>query len=312
MRIINYIHILLRKKFKIVNKHTINTGFCVRSNFNIFLIASIIIIIHSCDKWIPDNQEVLARVGTHYLYKDDLKQLVASFKNKSDSIIKTRNFIDSWARRQILLQKAQINLSNKKIEGLKKLIDQYRLDLYGNSYRQAVLRKSIDTLVSVSEVDSFLNINREVFKLKAPLFKVRFIHLPFDNVDQNEIQLSFQRFNTEDKIFLDSLSFQYFSHILSDSLWFSRNSLKSRVLFLNQDNFGKYIKKSQFFKIEDTLGVYLFLVKEILKKGDLAPYNITESSIKNIILNKRKLKFEKQFEKDILQDAIKSKTYEMY
>ena len=84
------------------------------------------------------------------------------------------------------------------------------------------------------------------------------------------------------------------------------------MLFLNQDNFGKYIKKSQFFKIEDTLGVYLFFVKEVLEKGDLAPYNVTKSSIKNIILNQRKLQFEKQFEKDILQDAIKSKTYEMY
>ncbi|MDA8818753.1 peptidyl-prolyl cis-trans isomerase [Flavobacteriaceae bacterium] len=266
----------------------------------------------SCDKWIPDNQEVLARVGTQYLYKENLNQIIGSFDSESDSIIKARNFIDLWARNQILLQKAKVNLSKQEIENLNQLINDYRLDLYGNAYRQSIASKNIDTIVSISEVDSFLNQNREIFKLRAPLYQVRYIHLPLDNVDQNEIQLSFQRFNTEDKDFLDSLSFQYNNYILSDSLWISRNSLKSRVLFLNQNNFDNYIKKSEFFKITDTLGVYLFLVNKILEKGDLAPLEVSTPTIKNIVLNQRKLKFIKQFEKNILQDAIKSKTYEMY
>tara|TARA_B100001142_G_scaffold112774_1_gene114715 strand:+ start:1677 stop:1859 length:183 start_codon:yes stop_codon:yes gene_type:complete len=60
------------------------------------------------------------------------------------------------------------------------------------------------------------------------------------------------------------------------------------------------------------LGVYLFLVNEILEKGDLAPLEVSVPIIKNIVINQRKLKFTKQFEKNILQDAIKSKTYEMY
>ena len=50
----------------------------------------------------------------------------------------------------------------------------------------------------------------------------------------------------------------------------------------------------------------------MIKKGETAPKIILESTIKNIILNQRKLKFTKQFEKDIIQDAIKSKTYETY
>ena len=271
-----------------------------------------VIFFISCNKWIPDNQEVVARVGTNYLYKKDLSEIKNSFDNLSDSLIKTRNFIDSWARDLILLKKAEINLSDDEINDLDKLIDDYKLDIYGNAYQQTIASKNIDTLISNTEIDSFLFINKEVFKLKSPLFKVRYIHLPPGNVDQNQIQLSFQRFNKEDKFFLDSLSFQYNSYILSDSLWISRNALKSKVRFLNQNNLDNYIKKSKLFKIEDTLGVYLFLVKEILKKGDMAPNEVTASTIKNIIINQRKLKFAKKFEQDILQDAIKSKTYEMY
>ncbi len=285
-------------------------------NFKIHVVSRLILIgvifFISCNKWIPDNQEVVARVGTNYLYKKDLSEIKNSFDNLSDSLIKTRNFIDSWARDLILLKKAEINLSDDEINDLDKLIDDYKLDIYGNAYQQTIASKNIDTLISNTEIDSFLFINKEVFKLKSPLFKVRYIHLPPGNVDQNQIQLSFQRFNKEDKFFLDSLSFQYNSYILSDSLWISRNALKSKVRFLNQNNLDNYIKKSKLFKIEDTLGVYLFLVKEILKKGDMAPNEVTASTIKNIIINQRKLKFAKKFEQDILQDAIKSKTYEMY
>jgi hypothetical protein len=231
------------------------------------ILFSALFFLISCDKWIPDNQEVVARVGTKYLYKNDLIQITDSFDTRSDSIIKSRNFIDSWARNQILLQKAQINLSDNEIDNLDKLIEDYKLDIYGNAYQQTITSKSIDTFISGKKIDSFLYKNKSVFKLKSPLFKVRYIHLPPGNVDQNQIQLSFQRFNNDDKLFLDSLSFQYTNYILSDSLWITRNNLKSKVRFLNQNNFDRYIKKSKLFKIEDTLGVYLFLVKEILKKG---------------------------------------------
>jgi hypothetical protein len=151
-----------------------------------------------------------------------------------------------------------------------------------------------------------------VFKLNAPLYKTRYIHLPPDNVDQKEIQRSFQRFNIEDQIFLDSLSFQYNSYLLSESIWLNKRDMVSEISFLNQENVVKYLKKSQFFRVEDSLGVYLLYIDDVIKKGETAPKIILESTITNIILNQRKLKFTKQFEKDIIQDAIKSKTYETY
>jgi hypothetical protein len=304
---------LLTNKFQIVNKWTIKTNLYVDTTYRILIFCVVLLsLVNACTVWGPENQEVLARVGTEYLYRDDLKSELNSFESESDSILKSRALIDSWARDKILIQQAQVNLPQSEIEKLEQLIAAYRIDLYANTYRKSIVNKSIDTLVTVDEIDSFLFKNKSVFKLKAPLYQVRYIHLPPDNVDQNEIQRSFQRFTRNDQFFLDSLSFQYHSYILMDSLWINKNNLTSRVQFLNQENFSKYIKKSQFFKIEDTLGVYLFFVKDFLKKGELAPREVLETSIKNIILNQRQLKFTKQFEKEIIQDAIQSKTFEIY
>ena len=265
-----------------------------------------------CDYWKIEEDVVLARVSSFYLYESDLKIDEIFFENQEDSILKLRNLIDTWAKNKLLLQQAQLNLNEEEIEKLESLVDQYRLDLFSNTYKQAVINESLDSLVSTSEIDSFLMKNKEIFRLNAPLFQVRYIHLPPENVDQREIESSFERFNESDQIFLDSLSFQYYNQILKDSIWLNKNDLLSEVTFLNNENLNKYLKKSKFFEIQDSLGVYLFYVKDYLKQGDLAPKEVLNSTIKNILLNQRKLKLSKQFEKDILKDAIKSKNYEIY
>ena len=308
------LRVLLKYISKIVNKKTIFLNFNV--NLKLlrypFLVSGFLLFFISCDQFVVNKEEVIARVGAVYLYRTDLEKGLDAFVNEADSILKSRNYIDQWARNQILMQQAEINLDIDIINKLELLVDQYKIDLYSNTYKQSVIDKAINTDITSQELDSFLLQNRSVFKLNAPLFQVRFIELPHDNVDLNEIKRSFQRFDEEDKDYLDSLSFQFTNHILADSIWINKSNLLSKVSFLNQENLNTYIKKSQFFEIEDSLGVYLFFVKDYLKKDDYSPSEVLYPTIKNILLNQRKLQFNNQFEKDIIQDAIKSKTYEIY
>lgn len=269
-------------------------------------------ILQSCTDWVPEEAIVVARVGDVFLYSFDLKEEFNGFKNKSDSLLKTRKFIDSWAKNQILLQLATRNLNNEELQDLENMILQYRFELFSKKYIQSVISNSYDTLVNNHEIDSFLLANKGIFNLNTPLYKVRFIHIPPNNVDLLEIQMSFQRFNQEDRSFLDSLSFQFNNYLLTDSIWLNKRDLISEVEFLNQQNVEKYLKKSKFFRVEDSLGVYLLYIDKLLKKGDPPPKILLKSTIRNIIIKQRKLKLTKKFEKGIINDAIKSKTYEIY
>ena len=305
---INIIENLSKTTFNIVNK-VFNILFLHSKKRIVILILT---LLNSCNNWIQVNEEVVARIGTSYLYKKDLVDIIKTPISKSDSLLKLNSFIDNWARKQLILQQAKIILPESTLIELETMIEDYRDDLFINSYRKAVINKNLDTIINYSEINMFLNNNKEIFRLKAPLFKVRYIHVPPYNVDKEKIKLSFQRFNYNDRVFLDSLSYQFSTYLLSDSLWINKSNLISKVSFLNQNNFDRLIKKSKFYNIEDTLGVYLFFIKDLLKEGELAPNEIFTSKIKNIILNKRKQELIKQFEKDILQDAIKSKTFEKY
>ena len=308
---INNIQYLSKTNLKFVDIYTIFVPFCI-TGVQIACFFMILGSLISCADWSTENDRVVARVGDVYLYSSDFEEELGDFIDETDSILKTRNYIDSWAKSQLFVKTTKRNLPDSELDDLEDLIDQYRVELYTNTYIQSVVNTSLDTIVSTVEIDSFLQTNQGVFKLNAPLYKARFIHLPPDNVDQNEIQRSFQRFNQEDRYFLDSLSFQYYNYLLADSIWLNKRDLMSEVSFLDRENPDKYLKKSQFFRVEDSLGVYLFYIDELLEKGETAPRVMLESTIKNIIRNQRKLKFTKQFEKDIVQDAIKSKTYETY
>lgn len=307
---INILENLLKKTFNIVNKVYNILFLYTKRRFYVNLL--ILSLLNSCNNWIQVNEEVVARIGTSYLYKKDIVDIIKSPISKSDSLLKINTFIDNWARKELLLKQAKIILPESVLIKLETMVQDYRDDLFTNLYRKAVLNKNLDTIINSNEINMFLNNNKEIFRLKAPLFKVRYIHLPPYNVDKDKIKLSFQRFNSDDRIFLNSLSYQYNTYLLSDSLWINKNNLISKVSFLNQNNFDRYIKKSKFYNFQDTLGVYLFFTKDLLDEGELAPNEIITSKIKNIILNKRKQELIKQFEKDILQDAIKSKTFEKY
>lgn len=298
---------LLRKFNKNVNSIVNNIHLRFNWLIKLFIFSFICLFFKSCNS---NKDEVLARVGDKYLYKSDIK--IDSFENDEDSILKIRNFIDNWARKNLLYQKALINLSDQKVKNLENLIENYTYDLYGSVYKETLLNKLLDTLTIDNEINSFFKENAEIFKLNESLFKIRFIQFPIDNVDKNDIIKSFIRYNDIDKIFLDSLSYQFTNKFLSDSIWISKKTFLDRVSFINNNNIIGYSKKMNYFEYKDSLDLYLLYMIDNKKNGEIAPLSHVTLSIKNIILNKNKVKFSKKIDKEIIQDAIKSNKFEIY
>jgi hypothetical protein len=50
----------------------------------------------------------------------------------------------------------------------------------------------------------------------------------------------------------------------------------------------------------------------MLDQNQIAPLPYIENTIKKIVFNKKKIEFLKEFDKDILRDAIKTKKFETY
>ena len=254
----------------------------------------------------------VARVNDMYLYQSDIQNLVPEDTSKEDSTIIVNNYINKWATQKLLISNAKINLSIEKQNEFDRLVEQYKSDLYTKAYQEALVNQSIDTSITSEEANEIYERNKETFKLNEELIKFRYIKLNENSVKLDEIKRRFKRFDKKDKQILDSIAVQFKSYSLNDSIWIRVDQAISKISAIKAENKKELLKKSNFIEIKDSLGLYLMQINEVLLRNETAPLEYVMPTIKQIVINKRKLEFIKQLEKDITKDAIKNKQFELF
>ncbi|NAS32762.1 peptidyl-prolyl cis-trans isomerase [Flavobacteriaceae bacterium R38] len=277
--------------------------------------TSIFLLLVSCNLFQKQNEtdkKVVARVGENYLYEEDIKEILNERLSKEDSAIIVNNYINTWAKKQLLVEKARINLDEKKTEEFEELIEDYRLDLYTAAYKEALVNREMDTVVSLEEMNVYYLDNKENFKLNEDLIKLRYVQLNSGFSDVELVKERLARFDEDDKRELQDMSLQFNSYSLNDSVWIKSLQFIQKIPVINAENKKRYLKKSQFFELTDSLEVYLVQVSDILNRNDNAPLEYIKPTLRQIILNKRKLEFIRNLEKDLIDEAVQKKQFEVY
>ncbi|AUC82009.1 peptidylprolyl isomerase [Lacinutrix sp. Bg11-31] len=259
-----------------------------------------------------ESQDAIARVNETYLYKQDIKNALPENYTKQDSTVIVNNFINNWATEQLLVQGATLNLDENTQNEFNGLIDQYRNDLYSKAYLEALVYKNLDTAVSTIEATKYYEENKQAFKLNENLIKFRYINIEENRLDFSDVKKKFKRFNTKDKRELDSIAIQFKSYSLNDSVWIRLDQVITKIPTVTTDNKNELLKKSNFIQSKDSLGLYLMQINDVLLRNAEAPLEYVRPTIKQIVVNKRKLELVRQLEKDITKDAIKNKQFEIY
>ena len=273
------------------------------------LILIILFSTVSCNNLSNNNSnDLVARAGENFLYENDLPR----FESEDDSIRKFMNFIESWAKEKVLYDLSLVNLSQSKKNQIDKLVNNYKVDLYINSYKDLIVNTRIDSVVTNVQIDSFYNLYNSSFKLNENLLKFRYVKVPNDNINLTRISSNIKRLTNVDREFLDSLNFQFADLKLNDSVWFTERDVISSIGFINQQNKSRYFLKNRLFTNEDSQYVNFFIVKDILKSGNIPPLSYLYERIKSTIINQRKLTLLQSLNEEILNDALKSKKYETY
>ncbi|MDO4229744.1 MAG: peptidyl-prolyl cis-trans isomerase [Capnocytophaga sp.] len=280
----------------------------IRNNLLVIFLALLVV---SCEYFSRETpKHAIARVGDKYLYKEDIASILPQDYSKEDSINIAQKYINNWAIKELLLAKAYQNVTDDNKEDFERLVSDYRADLYINSYKEGLINNAIDTAVTDNEMQVFYEQHKEIFKLNEELIKLRYIQLPSDEKQKkiNTFEEKFKRFELADRRELDSLSLQFVSIYLNDSVWIKTESVLKKLPFLE----GKLGEERQIFVNEKTSdGVYLVQVTDVLHKNEQAPIEYALPTLRQIILNQRKLEFVKKLEIDIINTGIKKKQFEI-
>ena len=271
------------------------------------------LVIFSCDLALkPKSQDSIARVNSSFLTLDDIDTALVEGLSQQDSLIQIQNVINNWATEQLLQDGARINLEAKQQSEFEILVQQYKSDLYTSAYLEALVKQNLDTTITNQELEDVYNQNKELFVLKEDLIKLRYINHDKNLPNSNEIKRRFRRYNAEDRTVLDTISLQFNSFFLNDSVWIKSSQVISKIKPLKKGFNKVLLKKINFIQLKDSLGLYLMEVKDLLEIGSQAPMAYTLPTLKQIIINKRKLKLVNQLKSEIVDDAIKNKKFEIY
>ncbi len=269
-------------------------------------------LLVSCDYFKQETTKVeIARVNNTYLYEEDIQKLISENTSAEDSTLIVNNYITRWATQQLLIDQAKINLTADKLDQFNKLVQEYQNDLLTEAYKNVIVLKQLDSVILEQEYKDYYETNKENFKLKDLLVKMRYVQLPVNFEGLATVKEKLNRYNKKDKASLNSQDYKFVSSNFNDSVWIKKESLITTLPVL-MGNSEQVLKKSNFSQLQDSLGVYLVKIENVLNPNDIAPLSYIKPTLKQIILNKRKLELIKKLETDITKDAIETNNFEIY
>lgn len=284
------------------------------NKISIFILITGVLTLSSCSFFDNQNEEnkPVARIHNEYLTQEDLQKVTPANINREDSVVFVRNYINRWATKQLLLKNAEINLSKNQQDEFDAMTKEYQQELYTESYKDMVMNEQLDTVISDDEMETYFEDHKENFKLREDLLQVRYIKIDRDYPELDEIKKKFKRYNTADKEDLLNQSIKFDMYSFNDSVWVRSTSITNRIPELKEEKEKDFLEKENTIHLKDSLSFYMIYIKDVRLHNEQAPLSYIKPTLKQIILNKRKLKFAREFEKDITKDAIEENEFEIY
>lgn len=257
------------------------------------------------------NKDIVARAYDKYLYKSDLENVIPSGISFQDSLSLTKNYIDKWVRQEVILHKAEHNLTDE-LTNVSKQLEDYKSSLLIYAYQKELIEQKLDTVVLEEEIESYYNNNQDNFELKDNIIKVLYLKLDKNAVNLNKVRQWYRSNNPKDRILLEKYCYQYaVNFFLDDTIWLLFDDLLKEIPIKTYDK-EQFLKNNRFIEIEDSTGIYLVNIKGFRIKDSKSPLSFEKENIRNLILNKRKLTLIEDIERKAYEEAIKKNEFEIY
>jgi hypothetical protein len=278
-----------------------------------FLFIFSIVVFTSCDLFKiqekeKNTSEVLAIVNTEKLFRIDVTSVLPKNINRVDSLVLANSYIQNWAIKRLLLAKAKNNSSLETVNQIEGLVQDYKESLLINNYKDQLVKQKLDTVVSDQEIEEYYLLNKENFKLNEELVKIRYLHIDNNLIDEGEILSLFKSNDINDLEELEKQELSFKFHQFNDSIWTQLDKVLLKLPFSKD----KLLKKSKFIQKQDSIGLYLATIKDVLPRNSIAPISYITSTIKQMILHKRKIELLRDIEKIIVKDATQNNNFKIY
>lgn len=257
------------------------------------------------------DSKLIAKVYDFKLYEEDLRRVFPKNIADKDSVEVAKNLIQAWAKQKLLLKKSEVNMPSEN-EELEILVEKYREDLFINSFKKALVSKELDTIVTNEQLVAYYEENKESFKINEELVKFKYIAMSSSDKHRTKYRRLFLSKARNDLFLLDEEQDKLVSSFLSDSLWIRYKDVQKKLPFLKNIDSKKVLKPGYFVSKKQDGDLYYVYIKEVLYRNEIAPLRYISNTIKQMVVQQRKLQLIHKVEEVLVDDAIKNKQFEIY
>lgn len=264
------------------------------------------------DSATESKRRAIARVNNTLLYEDELKGIVPEKTTKDDSAARVNAYVNSWVRKQLLIQEALKTISIDEAEVERKVLD-YRYSLIGYEFQNYYIQQHLNDSVDDASIATYYKEHLDNFILKQNIIRGTYIKVAKDAPRTKRIKDLMFSTKEKEKSELKSycLSFSAAYHI-ADSSWIEFDKLTVNSPLADFPSKIQFLKTNNYYETADQSHLYFLKVDEYKISDNISPLEFVKQDIKNIIINKRKVELAKKLEDEVYENAAKRKDFEVF
>ncbi|SFF24091.1 hypothetical protein [Sunxiuqinia elliptica] len=258
-----------------------------------------------------EDKVPLAQVGTKYLYLEDVQKVLPDNISDTDSTLWMEDFIHKWVQKELLILNAEKNLTQEQ-KDVSHELQEYRNSLLTYRYKKALMEQKMDTTIHDDEISQYYEANKKEFVLQSDIVKAIYLKIPLEVANEETIKnLCFE--NDPQKLQeLDEYGIRYAkSYDRFDDKWIDASQVLAQIPG-EIDDLERFLRRNKFIESDDTDYYYFICIRDFRFEGEYAPIDFVSSSIKNILLNQRKINFLKKIETDVYKEGLESNKFKLY
>tara|TARA_B100001741_G_scaffold196324_1_gene161909 strand:+ start:1355 stop:2155 length:801 start_codon:yes stop_codon:yes gene_type:complete len=266
--------------------------------------------LSSCSNFETNDKVLLARLGDSYLYEHQVKSMINSNLSAVDSSIFIQQYINNWAKEELLLKKAALNINQDQLE-IDKRLESYRRSLLIHAYEQKLIEQSLDTIVLKDQLQLYYRQHVDDYLLADKIIKVIFVKTSI--IAPKLDSLKSWLFDN-DTLYIDAI--ETYCHQYAKRFYYNPNEWliwsDFQQIFSNELDISSLSMKNNTMILKDTLDIYFIRLINLRDQGEIAPLEYVKEEIKSILLNQRKLKTVEVIKTKLFEDAKQSNQFEIY
>ena len=250
------------------------------------------------------DEDVLVKVHGNLLYRSEVEKIIPSNLSSSDSFLIAENYVEKWIKDVLTFEVARRNLGREE-ENINRLVEEYRRSLLRHRYQEFMIQSRLTSEIRETDKVAYYEENTRKFVLEKNLIKGLFLKIPVESSGLEDVKKWYKSVDPDTLENIEKYSIQnatIYDYFYDQ--WIDFDEMLDKIP-IQVSNKSQYLNTNKTVEVSDSTYCYLLNISEYLLAGNIAPYEYADVQIQEMMINKRKMDFLKNFEEDLYQDAIR-------